>query len=134
GKYELTISDTLMESFVEPREQRRDVVIVRKGENVANAQVPSRAQAIRKLCDDGFLADRHSILLGRVANRDPGRGPLPRGLRVKASWLGDGQIVQTKNLFAAQVHDQSVELDDQRRFSACGVPRAKSVRPVLLRG
>ncbi len=132
GKYEITVADTVMESFVEPRVQKREVTVARAGKNVLNAQVPSRMLAIKRLCHDTAIADRHAILLGRIANTDE-QGSLPKDLRVHTSWLSD-HMISLNRTFSALFDTQGFDVDNAGRFSACGAPTEKAIRLTLTRG
>jgi hypothetical protein len=133
GLYSLSIADTIMGGFVEPRGEMRDVKIAHEGANEVHAQLPSRLQAIRRLCEDTAVSNRRAILLGRLVNTNENM-KLPKGLRVQAKWVDNRGLVMTSTMFHAETRNDGVEVDDRGRFSACDVERPQIIRLVLMRG
>lgn len=121
GRYAIDAADTTFASFLLPRTVTRDVVISPNETLDIRPEVPSLGEALKAMCSSSDAIGTTSVLLGRLLDRDRTQ-KFARDTRVVAAWLKDGSTTQQET--------QTVSLDDQGRFSICGVPRDE--RTVLL--
>jgi hypothetical protein len=124
GKYNLSVSDTALGSYVQTRLVSQPVNVVRANSTTVHVEMAPLSDVLNDLCHDTRRYDGEVVLLGRVYAPDRAR---LRNASVTGTWasyytVGGGIEAKTTR------HDSDV--DDEGHFVVCGAPVQ---RPVKLR-
>ncbi|MES2176685.1 MAG: carboxypeptidase regulatory-like domain-containing protein [Gemmatimonadota bacterium] len=163
GRYRVTVIDTSLSRFIGPRSWSFETTVGgavaatlgatssntmsearQRAERLAQLEVgdpatatalrhatqppimmPSRDKIAGSLCGSTPAVGTSGIIMGRVTDTTT-RVRLPRDAKVTAAWLRPQSISEQET--------QTVELDDQGRFSICGVPYHHVVLLMLNKG
>lgn len=124
GRYSLRVVDTALSAFISARTEERDLEFA-GAETQQRVEVPNRVRALRRVCPDES-ATTSSLLVGRLYGTGSSERP-PRAVRVSATWLRAGSLVQSSAVNAIKLDEQSVNVDDAGRFAFCGAPRERAL-------
>lgn len=130
GKYTLVATDTTLLAYIEERRATQSVRAVRDSVTQLALVLPRFAEIVERLCRGQEQPRNTAILLGQIVNE---RGVPDPTVHVAADWLADvnrGVPVDAGRALLVDKASRDVDLDDQGRFTLCGVAPE---RPIHLR-
>jgi Carboxypeptidase regulatory-like domain len=129
GKYGLSVTDTVLHSYVQSRAVSQTVSAVRAQTTSTHLELAPLNDVVQELCRDVQVYDHEVILLGHVFAPDKPRIP---NASVAATWIepvgiaGDAIVTRTAR--------RDSDVDNEGRFVICGVPVARLARMKLMVG
>jgi hypothetical protein len=122
GKYELSVSDTTLRSYVQSRLVSQPVEAIRAHTARTQLELAAIADVLADVCRDIYVYDKEVVLLGHVYA--PDRARIPNAV-VTTTWstefLASGAI-------ATRTVRRDSDVDNDGRFVVCSVPLNRPVK------
>ncbi|MHB2034246.1 MAG: carboxypeptidase regulatory-like domain-containing protein [Gemmatimonadaceae bacterium] len=136
GRYNLRVVDSALAPFVDEHVAARNVEVRNDSTVPLLIELPSRTQALARLCAEDRLAgtssmDETTVVLGRVLDAGPIRS---NDITVRAEWLAKIGTDHRANVTSATEATRVISPGDDGRFFVCGVARDQRLGLHLWRG
>lgn len=129
GRYDVVAIDTAFAPYVEPRSVRRTMDVEQRPTSGVVFELPSRDDAIRRLCAGGSMSPRSSLLLGRIRGAPVGAADK---LEVRVAWQDD--YVVNGGSAGVREAQRTIDPDPAGNFYVCGVVRERPISIAVRRG
>jgi hypothetical protein len=117
GRYVIRATDTTLSGYLNTVSTSREIDVKEGEAPTVRLELPSKRESIRSLCNGIDGSALTSTLLARIVDTG-GTVKIPKDVRVLAEWLQDGSTKLRET--------QTVSVDENGRFSVCGVPRERA--------
>jgi hypothetical protein len=129
GKYNLSVTDTALHSYVQSRLVSQSVDAVRAQTTSVHVELAPIGEVIEDVCRGVQVYDGESVLLGHVFA--PDRGRIPDAV-VTTTWLEPYAVIG--DAVATRTARRDSDVDAEGRFVVCGIPRDRAARLRLASG